>query len=665
MKATYWALAALLLTAKASRFDLALRSYANATEDASTVPWESYVDERLADELPINPYVEDETTPNGLLVSFSRVFRGDLGKSALSKSVKKTTKKTKKKKASRKPKKNPKASKKHKTTSHHTSTAKHHTSTHHATSTAARATATHASTSTPTPATDIVKLSQGTYQGSSANGIDSFRGVPYAMPPIGAYRFRAPRAISSRSTKTYSATNGENACPQKDFTSSTTEDCLTINVHRPTGVQAGHNLPVYVFIYGGALITGSPNYASYLPINILNRGLATGRPFIFAAINYRMGAFGFLGVEEMQDADLNAGLLDQRMALQWVQSNIAAFGGNPRHVVIGGQSAGAFSATWHALYSPSSLFAGIIAQSGAPGTFAYSDRETAASVFSQPVIDAAGCSKAPSPLTCLRLVRLEDLLAASNNANSARNNVQWPWQPTLGSRSQLPSQLYASNNIARVPMLLGTCQDESTMYVSTNTNSDSGVKVDIEALVPGNRTYIRMAEPYILQRYPDVPSLGSPYNTGSQLFGMGSQFKRAASIAGDITFESPRRALAIAASKNAAVYAYTYSVGGSDNYQGVSHGCELATTFLKGVDTGNAQEVAFSNRVADRWINFIYSLSPNAPYTATLDGVNWPMYGSNGAMLNISSHQKDTITSDTYRTPGIALLNYIAHAIPR
>ncbi|GAB6028033.1 Carboxylesterase 5A [Chamberlinius hualienensis] len=187
-----------------------------------------------------------------------------------------------------------------------------------------------------------------------------FNGIPYANPPI---RFKAPEPVTPW-TETIDATKDGHVCPQVHPTTNVyegNEDCLTINVYSP---QLENNLddlmPVIVTIHGGGFFMGNGGNATHGPELLMNY------PVVVVTFNYRLGIFGFLNTED-EHAYGNYGMLDQVLALKWVQSNIVKFGGDPRRVTLLGGSAGGASAIYHML-SPLStgLFHKAIAGSGTP-----------------------------------------------------------------------------------------------------------------------------------------------------------------------------------------------------------------------------------------------------------------------------------------------------------
>lgn len=202
-----------------------------------------------------------------------------------------------------------------------------------------------------------VKIDSGRLQGETANGVVSFKGIPYAAPPVGALRWRPPQPAKAWAG-VREATKFGPECMQTDNVPKS-EDCLTLNVWRPD--DGATKLPVMVWIYGGALVHGQTSL--YPADNFARQGV------VVVSMNYRMGRLGFFAhpallAEKPGERHGNYGYMDQLAALQWVKRNIAAFGGDPKMVTIFGESAGAGSVMAH-LTSPSSrgLFMRAILQS--------------------------------------------------------------------------------------------------------------------------------------------------------------------------------------------------------------------------------------------------------------------------------------------------------------
>ena len=229
----------------------------------------------------------------------------------------------------------------------------------------------------PAPVTETVTTANGAVRGAYAaddGGVLTFKGIPYAAPPIGDLRWRPPSAVTSwddvRQTTAFS-----NACLQPLVEGSYVlepvpqdEDCLYLNVWTPSAT-VGDALPVMVWIHGGAFFAGSANSPPFYDGRRLARA-----GVVIVTLNYRLGLMGFfahpaLSAESATGTSGNQGLHDQIAALQWVQKNIVAFGGDPANVTIFGESAGSASVCYLvATPRAAGLFKKAIGQSG--GCFA-------------------------------------------------------------------------------------------------------------------------------------------------------------------------------------------------------------------------------------------------------------------------------------------------------
>ena len=216
----------------------------------------------------------------------------------------------------------------------------------------------------------VVNTGSGKLQGVTQGAVESFKGVPFAAPPVSELRWRAPQPVQVwsgvRKADTYSSD-----CMQVPFPSDAAplgtapaEDCLYLNVWRPAGTPANAKLPVMFWIYGGGFVNGGSSPAVYDGSKFAEKGV------IFVSANYRLGRFGFFAFPELtkENADGmvgNYGFMDQIAALKWVQRNISAFGGDPSNVTVFGESAGGFSVSM-LLTSPLSggLFSRAIIESG-------------------------------------------------------------------------------------------------------------------------------------------------------------------------------------------------------------------------------------------------------------------------------------------------------------
>ncbi|WP_156457829.1 carboxylesterase/lipase family protein [Sphingomonas sp. Leaf412] len=227
----------------------------------------------------------------------------------------------------------------------------------------------------------VAATGQGRVRGTVSAGVEAFRGIPFAAPPVGANRWRAPQPAAAW-TGVRDATRFGADCMQKPFPSDAAplgttpaEDCLFVNVWRPAGVKAGARLPVVVWIYGGGFVNGGASPAVYDGAAFATAGT------VFVSFNYRLGRFGFFAHPALaaEGRVANWGLLDQQAALRWVRRNIAAFGGDAANVTVMGESAGGRSVL-ALLGAPAArgLFARAVVMSGGGRTLLDSPADAAA-----------------------------------------------------------------------------------------------------------------------------------------------------------------------------------------------------------------------------------------------------------------------------------------------
>jgi len=220
----------------------------------------------------------------------------------------------------------------------------------------------------PVQATINTGIIEGNYD--TRTGIQFYLGVPFARPPVGELRWKAPQPLvpwkGVKETRKFGprAIQGIVFGDMKSRSEGLSEDCLYLNVWTPAG-RKDKNLPVLVYFYGGGFVAGDGAEPRYDGESMAKKGIVT------ITVNYRLGIFGFfahpeLSAESPYKASGNYGLLDQAFALKWVQQNVAAFGGDPKKITIAGESAGSISVSYH-MGSPLSkdIIAGAIGESGA------------------------------------------------------------------------------------------------------------------------------------------------------------------------------------------------------------------------------------------------------------------------------------------------------------
>jgi para-nitrobenzyl esterase len=239
----------------------------------------------------------------------------------------------------------------------------------------------------------IVETGLGRVEGFESDGVRVFRGIPFAKPPTGERRFRAPEKPEPWTGVRDATRFGPSAhqpplmlaaLPGFDI-GEQSEDCLYLNVYAPTGASPTHKKPVMVWIHGGAFVIGSGAQSIYDGRKLARRG-----DVVVVTVNYRLGAFGFLDLGQPERATPNAGILDQVAALEWVRDHAVAFGGDASNVTIFGESAGGMSVgTLLGCPAARGLFQQAIPQSGS--CQAIHDHESAAGVATS-LLSALGMS---------------------------------------------------------------------------------------------------------------------------------------------------------------------------------------------------------------------------------------------------------------------------------
>jgi para-nitrobenzyl esterase len=297
-----------------------------------------------------------------------------------------------------------------------------------------------------------------------------YKGIPYAAPPVGKLRWQTPQRPANwegvRACSDFSP-----VCPQQPYPASSlyaqppqpqSEDCLYVNVWT-SAEKADAKLPVMVWIHGGALTRGSGSLGVYDGTNLARRGV------VLVTLNYRLGPFGYLAhpalsKESQHHSSGNYGVLDQIAALEWVQRNIGAFGGDPNRVTIFGESAGSWSVcALVATPLAKRLFHRAIGQSGgcfAPMQFLSDDRngQPAAEKGGESLARALGVGAAEDVLASMRAKSAEEVLAAASKdpGQRTRANVDgWVFPKEI-------IDIYSAGEQNQVPVLVGSNADEGT-----------------------------------------------------------------------------------------------------------------------------------------------------------------------------------------------------------
>lgn len=392
---------------------------------------------------------------------------------------------------------------------------------------------------------------------------------------------------------------------------------------------------------------------------LVTNAMQMGKPYIFVAVNYRVGGFGFMpGKEILKDGAANLGHLDQRMGLEWVADNIAAFGGDPDKVTIWGESAGAISVfnqmalyDGNNIYNGKPLFRAAIMNSGSIVPTDPVDCPKGQEIYNA-VVAKAGCTSAADTLACLRALPYEEFLNAANSVPSilSYNSVALSYLPRPDGKvlTKSTDALVFEGKYAAVPMIIGNQEDEGTLFSLFQPNittTDRLVSYLGDLFFHGAS---RQQIAGLVAKYPAQLWEGSPFRTGllNEIY---PGFKRMAAILGDLVFTLTRRIfLEHAVKANPAVPAWSYIA--SYNYGtpilGTFHGSDLLQVFY-GILPNYA-----SKSIQSFYANFVYNMDPND----SLGGTNsrgskvderWPQWtGEQRTLIQFYSNRNEYLEDD-------------------
>jgi para-nitrobenzyl esterase len=482
----------------------------------------------------------------------------------------------------------------------------------------------------------------GTISGKVTATMRSFTGIPYAAPPVGPLRWKAPQKAAPL-TGTFDATKFGSGCVQDQNpfgTGSTDENCLFLNVYTPIGSGP---YPVMVWIHGGAFLNGEST--EYDPSKLVAQGVAV------VTINYRLGMLGFLASTAIDNgtgaASTNFGLLDQQFALQWVHDNIESFNGDKSNVTIFGESAGGFS-VHSQLVMPGAhgLFQRAIVESGAYGNTLQPAIATA-QMQGDTFATNAHC---PTPCTAdfLRGLSAADVLAAQDSLKiqTLLPAVDGTVIPTGGVGTLLGSGTYE-----KVPVMEGSNHDEWALFVGLyviQTKMKLTTETDYEtaaAATLGVSSAIAnsLIMPYPLANYMMNPNL-------------------ALTAAGtDFVFSCPARVTDGQLSANKPTYAYEFSDESAPEIllpippadptfkYGAAHASELQFIWNLPTPSGDAlstDEQALAETMVKYWAQFAKTGDPNVP-----GAPNWPAYTkANDSILTLNTPAANVSVTTAFKT---------------
>lgn len=473
-----------------------------------------------------------------------------------------------------------------------------------------------------------VRTQAGLVQGTAENGLTVYKGIPFAAPPVGDLRWRAPQP-PAKWTGVKTTDKFAPACMQVPVvfealgmgTYPVNEDCLYLNVWTPAK-SASERLPVMVWIYGGGFAIGSTSVGTYNGANFAKKGV------VLVSLAYRGGPFGFLAQTELSAQNGgysgNYGLLDQIFGLKWVQNNIAAFGGDPRRVTIFGQSAGGISVSM------------LAASPLAKGLFQLAISESGGSFAPARLAQEGGESVPPLTIAERNGAAFLSKLSVSSIAEARRipaETIQKNVPPGLGGGGWpnfdgyvLPGdqyKLYEAGRYNDTPILIGTNSDEGATFVATTTS---------QAYLARIRAGYGEYSDNILAAYPggtDAEALRS-----------------ARDMFRDTAFAWPTWAWARLQSKTGKgkvfVYYFSHRPPYPDTPQlkggGAAHGDELSYVFgnFSAAMPPSDADKAVADQVSSYWVNFARTGDPNG---AGLP--KWPVFtNANPQVLNINDPSK-------------------------
>jgi para-nitrobenzyl esterase len=513
----------------------------------------------------------------------------------------------------------------------------------------------HASRAVTRHRAPLVGTDRGPVVGLVKNGVDEFLGIPYAAPPVGRLRWRPPQR-HARWSAPLQVTQYGPRCPQVTTLgvfadASVSEDCLYLNVFTPKlKPPRSRGLPIIVWIHGGGNIDGESN--DYNGTKLATGGRYGGSNTVVVTLNYRLGLLGFLANPALDSEGQrfgDYGIMDQQAALRWVKRNIAAFGGDPNNVTLGGQSAGAEDTTANVI-SPQS--AGLFERGIAESAFfsAFTSLSTALNQ-GQAFAKAAGCPGTSAAVAaCLRKLSVPQILQLQGTANA--NGPYVTGFPIIDGRviPLTPLQAFSTGKYNHMPMMGGNTADEGTFGIGITEYFSGPPQRPMTAadyIADVTNMFSPPAAPagtaaQVLAQYPlaDYPSPLLAYD---------------AVMTAPIACENLQDAGLLA--KRVPVYDYTFDYQHAPYYFPMmpgfislaAHTIDIQFLFpryhggILGVPHAlNAQETKLSNKLVATWTNFALTGNPNrAGHTP------WPQFTDTPGAPSVLSENIPSLSTQT------------------
>ena len=461
--------------------------------------------------------------------------------------------------------------------------------------------------------THAVKCTNGTFVGTEEHGVASWLGIPYAKPPVGERRFKAPEYVDASDGIFEARYFGKGAFGSEGYPDCVqklrSEDCLYLNIWVNTDDKT-EKKPVMVWIHGGAYVAGSGSQATYSGANLVQ----AHSDIIMVNINYRLNMYGFMdfssvpGGESFKTASCN-GLLDQATALRWVHENIAAFGGDPDNVTIFGQSAGGGSVSiLPVMKEANRYFQKVIAQSGSTGLAFPVDCE-AAQGKTKALLEYTGCKT----MDDIMALTEEELQKAYVEAVGKFTSCPYYGTEVL---PEAPIEMYKKGYAKHISIMAGSTADEMRLFMGEGAMlSFEEQKIYAQRAVGDGLPYLKEEDRKYYEEFKRVCRFKEPGLIETEFID-------------ELMFRVPMLQQLDAQSAFNKTFCYYWSYPGSDVDMGAAHSVELIFVFnLRGVGTAcpfngtNISDEIFE-AVQQMWTNFARCGNPST------DKIEWRAYSA-------------------------------------
>jgi para-nitrobenzyl esterase len=479
----------------------------------------------------------------------------------------------------------------------------------------------------------IVETSKGKLSGTTERGVSVFRGIPFARPPLGDLRFRAPQPVEPWEGVRDATSFGPTAMqvPNEALEAligrrrerpPVDEDCLYLNVWTPAA--DGGQRPVMVWIHGGGFTSGAGSEPLYSGSTLASRDV------VVVTINYRVGALGSLYVSDFAEAEgefcTNFGMLDQVAALEWVRDEIAAFGGDPNNVTIFGESAGGMS-VGILLAAPmaAGLFQRAILQSGAAHNALTVDRARAnAAAFAEALDTKELAADRLRSMPATEILEAQVRLATSDRGRArGGRQIGLRFQPVIDGHflPETPIDAIRRGCSKDVPVLIGTTADESKLFLATWPRlakiSDDEAAQRIGWLISADGDTERGRA--MLQVYRDARAARGEASETPELL-IAAQTDQMFRIPADRLAEAQAAHL-----RQVFAYRFDWRSPAANGALGACHALELPFVFgthrLVPAFAGEGPDAdALATKVGDAWVAFARSGDPSS------DALSWPTF---------------------------------------